>query len=311
MALSTYDSLWRAVKLRCPLASVFLARQWVSFAFRQLAEKRAWSWLWREGQFLLPAAYTTGTVAVTNNNATVTGTGTVFTAAMEDRQFRIGNGPFYTILSRTNDTEITLDRVYGGLTATGQTFEISLVYVTVPTDFHSFITVADMDNQGYRLHTNIGQDELDYWDPERTSQGDPLVLSFHDYDDSTPPLPRYEVWPRPNTQMVLSYLYETRATDLEDSGASLPRHVRGDLLLEMALAECAKWPGPSKEQPSPYFNLGLADRHERRAGGMIQEMQRQDEEVAMQNVRYQSMISMPMAALGADWNQSHAIYPWG
>lgn len=310
MALSTYAGIWGRVLLRCPIASPLLARDWVTNAFRQLAEKRAWSWLWKEGQFLLPAIYAAGTVVVNNNSTTVTGTGTAFTAQMIGRQFRIGNGPFYTIATRTSGTVIDLDRVYGGSDATAATFEIAQVYVTVPSDFHSFLTVVDMDNQGYRLHTNIGQDELDFADPERTSTGDPLVLSFHDYDGSTPPIPRYEVWPRPQAQLVLSYLYEIRATDLEDSGANLPRHVRGDLLLEMALANCAKWPGPSKEQPNPYFNLGLADRHDRAADKMIAEMMRQDEEVAMQNVRYQSL-SLPLAELGADWHQSHAVYPYG
>ena len=308
MALSNYDGLARAVLLRCPGTSYLLARQWISFAFRQLAEKRAWSWLIREGQFLFPAAYTTGTAAVTNNSITVTGTLTVWTAAMVGRQFRAGaNNPIYTIATRVSDTEITLDRVWGGATLTGQTYEIYRAYQTVPSDFHSFLTAVDQA-QAWQLTTNVGQDELDLIDPQRTDSGQPWVLSFHDYDTVTsPPLPRYEAWPHVKSQYVIPFLYEIRPTDLEDTGAVLPRYARGDMLLEMALAECARWPGPDTARKNPYFNLGLADRHERRAQQMIAEAQRQDEEVFMSNVRYQSMLALPFAPSDA-WRQTHEVY---
>lgn len=307
MALSTYDGMARAILLRCPVAPYLLARQWVAFAFRQLAERRAWSWLVREGQFLFPAVYATGTATVTNNSQTVTGASTVWTAAMVLRQFRAGaNAPVYTISARVSDTEITLDRVWGGASASAQSYEIYSAYVTVPSDFHAFMTVVDQ-SQAWQLATNVGQDELDILDPQRSDSGQPYVLSLHDYDSlNSPPLPRYEAWPHVKTQYVVPYLYEARATDLDDSGAALPRYIRGDILLEMSMAECARWPGVSKEQPNPYFNLGLADRHERRAEQMIAESQRQDEELSMQNVRYQRMAALPFGPSDS-WRQSHAV----
>lgn len=309
MAASTLESLARGVLLRCPTASYLLARQWVDFAFRKLVEKRMWSWLVKEGQFLFPAQYATGTVDVTFNSTTVTGTGTTFTAQMVGRQFRAGaNNPIYTIATFNSATSIELDKAWGGATATGQGYQIWVEYQTVPSDFHSFISVID-PQQAMQLRLNVGQDELDAADPQRTSAGQPWLTSFRDYTTTaspSPPLPRYEIWPSVQQQYVLSYLYEKRTDDLTDSGATLPRYIPGNVLLESAMAECARWPGPSPERKNPYFNLGVADRHDRAFEMQVAELMRQDEEVDMLNVRYQSMLSLPFIAPGDAWWQSHA-----
>lgn len=309
MALSTIDSLARAVLLRCPTASYLLARQWIDFAFRRIIEKRAWSWLNGMGQFLFPAVYVDGTVDVTFGSTQVLGNGTTFTAAMVTRQFRTGaNTPIYDIADWVSATEITLAQPYGASTATGLGYQIWRQYVTVPSDFHSFLSLVD-PQQAWRLRTDIGQDELDAMDPQRASAGQPWGLSFKDYDTvNTPPLPRYEVWPSVQSQYVLSFLYEKRTDDLTDAGAQLPRYIPGNVLLEWALAECAKWPGPSKDRPNPYFNLGLADRHERAFEAQVAELIRQDEEIDMLNVRYQGYGNWPMAP-GDQWWQSHQPTP--
>lgn len=312
MALSTFESLSRGVLLRCPTASLFLARQWVSFAFRQIQEKRAWSWLVKEGQFLFPAIYDTGSVAVTNASTTVTGTGTVWTAGMVTRQFRTSAGnPIYTIVAVDAGAQtLTLDQAWGGADATLQGYQIWRAYVTVPSDFYSFLVVIDT-LRAYKLGTDIGQDELDAMDPQRSSSGQPWGLSYHDTSDltATPPLQRYEVWPYIQQQYVLTYLYVKRHDDLEDSGASLPRTIPGNIVLEGAMAECARWPGPSTERKNPYFNLGLADRTERQFQINVAELMRQDEEIMMQNVRYQDMMGMGFAPASAWW-QSHQPAPW-
>lgn len=316
MSFDTFRSTWGAVLLRCPLAGAPLARQWVSHAFRRLSERRLWSWLYKEGAFYFPAAYTTGTVAVALNTTTVTGTGTAWDLSMEGRQIRISaNTPLYTIQSVDAVAQtLELDRNWLSTTVTAAAYSIYSAYPTVPSDFHSFITVVDMA-QGWQLPWNIGQDELDRIDPWRTNSGVPWLLSFHDnYAGTTatvitPPLPRYEAWPHQLAARTLSFLYETRAVDLQDSGAALPRYIRGDILLEMALEECAQWPGPSTEKKNPYFQLGLADRHRTRAEQLIAEAQRQDEEVSMYNVRYQGWAQMPFSidSMGDAWAQSHDV----
>src|SRR5512139_1388163 len=115
MALDTYLGIAGKVLLRCPMAGPLLARDWVSHAFRRLAERRAWSWLVKQGQFVLTANYTTGTVTVTQNSATVTGAATAWTADLVGRQFRLKTTtPIYTITAVDVGLQtLTLDLPWG------------------------------------------------------------------------------------------------------------------------------------------------------------------------------------------------------
>jgi hypothetical protein len=324
---------------------------------------------------------------------------------MVGRQFRCGGtNPIYTISSFTNATSIELDQAWGGAAQSAAGFEIYQAYVTVPSDFHAFVSVID-PRFSWQLLLNIGQDELNAIDAQRASAGTGWVLSAFPFTASLagtvgsalqvrgsgpspissgsysgganatfiveittggivgtavfkwkkdsgsyttgvlsdagpldlqegvqlsfPPgtyvvgdvwtitvstglaggLPRYEIWPHQKSQYVYPYLYESRATDISDVGATLPRFIRGDMLLEMALANCARWPGPSRDNPNLYFDLKLAQQHDVRSREMIDEAERQDDEVWMQDVRYMRWSSLPYAPFNfsnsSSW-QSHA-----
>lgn len=310
--LSTYDQLWRAVNLRCPAASLFLARQWIDYAFRSLWDRKLWSWQRKRGQFLIAQAYVTGTVTVTRGSLTVTGLGTTFTSDMVGRQFRVGTQtPIYTIATFVSVTSITLTEVWGGNTASAQTYSIYNAYVTVPTDFQNFITVWD-PQYNWQLETNVTQEELNAWDAQRANTGTAYVVASYGYESffNTPPLPQYEIWPHQKSQYVYPFLYVSRPPDLSDPGASLPRYIRGDVLLELAMAQCARWPGPSKDAPNPYFNLALAQQHEARGQQMVEEMVRTDDELYENDVTYLSLSAMPFASIpygDARFLQSHDI----
>jgi len=301
------------VKLHCPAAGELLARDWVKNAFRRIAERRRWSWLMRQGQFILPAVYRTGTVTVTNSLTTVTGALTVWTGAMVGRQFRIGNStPIYTIASVTDNTTLDLSLPWGAATQAGATYNIYQAYQTPPSDFHSFITIWD-PRYNWQLWRNVDQVTLNYADAQRTNLGPSYVIASREWN-TTSNLPEYELWPHDvtTTGCVYPYLYEARATDLEDSGAVLPRYIRGDALLEMSLSQAARWPGTETEK-NPYFEMALSRQLEARAEFMIGEMERQDDEVFLQNATYQMPYapwpfpSMAPYPLDAAWLQSHAI----
>ena len=83
--------------------------------------------------------YTTGTVAVTNGSATITGTNTVFTQEMVGRFFKItdlsdrGDGMYYKVVTFTSTTSTVLENVYEGTTLTGVTYEIDQAF-NLPED---------------------------------------------------------------------------------------------------------------------------------------------------------------------------------
>jgi len=306
VALDTFSVVWNEVIGYVPLAGPLLAQNWVKRAFRQVAERRRWSWLWRYGQFIIPAVYNTGTVTVTLNSATVTGSGTAWTSAMIGRQFRTSvSSPIYTITAVASGISMTIEAVWGSATAGGQSYEIWQAYVTAPSDFHAFIAVWD-PRLNWQLHLNIAQETINDADAQRSNSGNAYLLSPWTYDTTSPPLPRFELWPHQKAAYVYPFLYEARPTDISDAAATLPRYIRGDLLIETALAMAARWPGPSKDNPNPYFSIQLASMHDARAERMIAELERQDEETNMQEFSYPPGMA-PWPFFDAAWLQRHAI----
>jgi hypothetical protein len=258
VALSTFDSLTRQLILRCPAASLFLARSWIDFAFRQLLDYKLWSWQVKRTQLLFDSLVNVGTVAVTRGSATVVGTGTNWNSlpggqSIVNHQFRTGlQSPIYTILSVTDDTHFTLTDSFGGPTASGQNYSIYNAYITPPTDFQNWISVYD-PKYNWQLNLNVTQVELNAWDAQRANQGSvAYVIASLDFNDvfNTPPLPRYEAWPHLQQQYVLPALYMNRPPDLSDPGASIPRTIRGDALLELGLARSLPRHTESLLQPS-------------------------------------------------------------
>lgn len=83
--------------------------------------------------------YTTGTIAVTNNSATVTGSGTTFAADMVGRYLIITSDGAqrlaYRIKQVGSTTSITLENVYHGTTASGLSYKIFEAFA-LPEDIH-------------------------------------------------------------------------------------------------------------------------------------------------------------------------------
>ncbi len=108
-------------------------------------------------------------------------------------------------------------------------------------------------------------------------------------------VPRYELWPHNLSNYVYPYLYESVCQDIDELGAVIPRYIRQDVLLDMALAMAARWPGPSVDSPNPYYDLNLSDRIERKCEMMIGEMEKNDDNT------YESMVSYAANMEFAPW----------
>src|SRR5690606_15898508 len=72
------------------------------------------------------AWYDLGTVNVTVNSSTVTGTGTKWLAgARQGEAFVAPDGRLYEVLNIASDTSLTLTKPYRGATATGQPYALA------------------------------------------------------------------------------------------------------------------------------------------------------------------------------------------
>ena len=278
--------------MRCPAAGPLLAQDWVNYAFRDLIEKRKWSWSIAQSQFIFPAVVTAGTVTVTNQSNAVVGIGTAFTAAMIGQQFRTSTlTPIYTITAVGSATTLTLDQPWGAASGSGQGYKIYIAYQIPPTDFHAFISIWD-PNFSWSLWSTVSQAELNTYDAQRASQGTPYVVADFDYTGLafggvaiSPQLPRFEVWPHQQAQYVIPFMYEKRFPDLNDANGELPRFIPGNVLLEGALAQCARWPGPESGK-NPYFSLQLAQTHQALYDKQVRELEINDDNVYGRDVSY-------------------------
>lgn len=152
-----------------------------------------------------------------------------------------------------------------------------------------------------------------YWPSGTTyNSGDLFVINCT--SQMTSGTPRYELWPTPTISNYLyPYQYTKKEYDLTEAQPQLPPFVanRGEVLLEMAMAACARYPGPNLDHPNPYFNLNLAKAHDERAMQMIDDMWRNDKEVAVDDIWYQNMDMAPNVWADGRFRQTHAPFLGG
>lgn len=96
----------------------------INWTIEQIRMRGQWSFDFDRGVIDVPAAYDTGTVEVTNGDATVVGTDTLWAAnAAAGRTIRIGNVE-YLIASVTDDTNLELTEAFGGTSESGLSYAI-------------------------------------------------------------------------------------------------------------------------------------------------------------------------------------------
>jgi hypothetical protein len=287
-----------------------LAQNMIQEAYRKLVDRRDWSWLRAEGEFLINNS-TVGTATVTYTSPTVTNPSITLPATDAGRQFRIGMAePVYTIISvNTTANTYTLDRPYGGTSGTAEGFTVGDWYLTLPLGFKSFITVLDPVNN-WQLRYFITEEELNAWDAQRSATGTPWAVVSRRLSTYAPTVGQvqYEIWPYPTTQRNYPYYYYLRAGTLTDSTQFLGVLAnRADLLVTGGLALAAEWPG-LEGRPNPYFNLGLAKMKWEEFNAEADRLEVLDEETYMTWFEEISWINrMPWAPIDSKYNQNHDV----
>ncbi len=151
--------------------------------------------------------------------------------------------------------------------------------------------------------------QLVFPDSVTYNSGDLFVINCQ--SQITSGVPRYEIWPTPSYSVnILTYMYIQKEYDLTVAQPTLPPFVanRGEVLLEMALAAAARYPGPDLDHPNPYFSLQLANMHDERCERLLNDMERNDEEVGISNVTYQEMELIAAPWNTGSWMQRHSPY---
>ena len=129
-------------------------------------------------------------------------------------------------------------------------------------------------------------------------------------ETATTGIARYEFWPRPiNTPTVYGAAYRRVFKDLSDLNPVLPAQLanRGDILLEMALENCALWPG-TETRRNPYYSLQQAEYHRKRSLELIDNFTLLDDDLNPIDVGRSYWDWAPAPWFDGSWNQSHAVY---
>lgn len=109
-------------------------KRWFNFIQQDICS-HMWDWQIVNDSFVTTAPYETGTVDVTNDSASVSGTGTSWTSAMEGRKFYVEGDSFpYVVKTVSSTTSLTLDTIYTGTTATGSSYRIFQDEYIMPYD---------------------------------------------------------------------------------------------------------------------------------------------------------------------------------
>ena len=302
-----FDGLARKLLLRCPKLGPFIARDLIKSAFHDIVDLWQWSWLIKRTQLSVPTAYQTGTATVTFGLPTVTLVGGVVDPSHIGRQFRVGiASPVLTItdIDAIANT-YTLSENWEGTGGAGQPFKVYQAYLPMPSDFHKIYSLVDPTTYWIVQTDGVSLEMIDLRDPQRSVIGSPArVMVPYDYYNG---FPRYELWPHQTTAAFYLMTYESRPIDPFDPGATIPYLLPPDVILERALMYAAKWPGPNRNDPNPYYSDNTAQFHEKQYDRRIGIIIKQDVEHMQTAIWYQEDQSGNQRNMNASFMQSHDL----
>jgi hypothetical protein len=272
MAADQFADVWKTVKLHVPGAGVFLCRDWVQSAWKELCGLRPWSFLRGSVQINIQASRSVVCTVTVGSPIVTSAAGFIVTD--ESRQFQTASFPTYTVLSYVTSSQIVLDQPYGvdtggfpvGTVQTGMPGVILDQFYTTPADFGRFILIGDPYYQR-RLAFWIDQDQLNILDPTRQASdtGPRLLASYTPSTYAGGNFPstlgqiRYEFWPSPQAARTYPAMYLKQPLTLGESSVfSGVLYNRAVAVLQLgALAHAARWPG-APDAKNPYFNPATA-----------------------------------------------------
>lgn len=181
--------------------------RYVNDRYKAMLSAFPWTRLNITATLQVPAAYTTGTLAILNGATTGTITGGTFTEAMNGRRIRIASGPEWYTFGFVDASNFTIDRAYEAVTQTAAGFRIWQAVFELPSAVDVFES-ASVPRLGLDLNQK-SREWLDVADAGRTLEtGGPLV--FVPIDDSQNGFAQIEFYPGTDTAEGISIRYRQK-----------------------------------------------------------------------------------------------------
>lgn len=201
------------------------------------------------------------------------------------RQFRVNsNTPFLTATGFTSATRMLTDMPWAYSTLTGQSYEITMVFVSLGQDVKELLTMVNPQMQ-FQFQINGQKAMLDAQDPRRNVASMSWILAYHSVDPAGSPL--YEIYPRPTSVGAFPYFYMQAWPPLVEDNDILPNGIRSDILVKMGMMEAARWPGHKKLDGGIYYDPGLGVKLSEEIEREIERMKLEDDSTAIMQMIYQ------------------------
>jgi len=196
-----------------------LCQQKIDWIQDDICSRYDFSWLKDYKYINTTPVYDTGTVTVTQDSTTVTGSGTTFTEAMIGRLFKVDDDDnWYEISAFVGVTEITLASNYTGTSGAGKDYNIYKTDYPLATDFKKMVWVKQLITP-LKMVSIPEVPFTDYF-PDMFSRGDDVnpdgyIMTGIDSDGY------YTIRPTPvqTTRKQLYYCYVKQLTTINSTGA--------------------------------------------------------------------------------------------
>lgn len=189
-------------------------------AVHELWTARDWSWLYDEFTVTTVAPYSTGTIAFTQNSATITGTGTAWSTSWPTPIILTGNdGQPWFVSAILSPTSATLEKEWPYANASAQSYRFSFPACSLPTDFGQMSDPI----QAAVLFQGRPASYSEWYELTQMLRytGQLQVYAFKDGDGITEP-PKLMLFPAPSAVSVIRASYRAKAPVLR-------YHTKGDV----------------------------------------------------------------------------------
>lgn len=311
-----FQSYWNELLAHIPSLSPFLAQRFVNRAWRDIRQKKSWSFLLAEGYLIVPTVITAGTISATQYSKTITPDATALAAfnlagshpLIGERQFRLSAGSRIYNIDTWDGATLALKEEYQEATVAGSTYSVLSVYFKAPsTDFIRFISIRDLTTN-YFVKLHLSQEEINRIDPQRSTSGDPMYCA--DYKTGIDGVPWYEFYPTPTSQRSYSVLYQKRGSDFSSPSETLPGVIPESLLIDLALYYAYRWAETAKGPNGP--NIGADWRYSAAEAKASFEKQlvttiREDEDMYLTTINRSHSTSGYSTPIDANYAQNHSV----
>lgn len=195
--------------------------QFCNNSYQEICMGKHWAWMFATYDISVYGPNTTGTVSCTNNDATITGTGTAFTANdVKGKLYVDSINSIYNVSSITSATELELETKWANDDVTDAAFKIYDVQYKLPVEVDE-IRAMVIDEINLKM-IPLGTQEFRRKQAENPSlEGAPQYYSLikRDVDDDAQYV---EFYPMPNRDYNIHIDYSVRILGLQDSEDCYP-----------------------------------------------------------------------------------------